>query len=167
LNDLNLAVFSPLNTPSSKDFVANPPFTVSLTPNAPASIATRAASYPQESPSGGRISKNSVGPDGLELASWPANYPVGTYKIVVFNFLDANPPPAKTTNPVNFTIDVFLNGTKLTQTFSGSVGFLQTSPALQVAVPATASPKAAVRIADKTAGTSDGGHARPPRAATR
>ena len=91
LNDLNLAVFSPLSTAGKPDFVANPPFTVSLTPGSLASEQIRAKSYPQNSPSGGSISKNSVGPDGLELASWGKNYPTGTYKVVVFDLLDAKP----------------------------------------------------------------------------
>jgi hypothetical protein len=145
LNDLNLAVFSPLNTRASPDFVANPPFTVSLTPGSPASEQLRAASYPRTSKSGGAISKNSVGPDGLELASWGKKYPVGTYRVVVYNFLDASPPPAQTTSPVTYTVDVFLNGKKLITTFTGSVGFLQTSPAIAVPVPAT--PAAAQRAA--------------------
>ncbi|MDB5331205.1 MAG: hypothetical protein JWP03_2356 [Phycisphaerales bacterium] len=137
LNDLNLAVFSPRNTQTSPDFVANPPFTVSLTPGSPASEQIRAASYPRTSKSGGAISKNSVGPDGLELASWGKNYPVGTYRVVVYNFLDASPPPTQTTSPVTYTIDVLLNGKKVITTFTGSVGFLQTSPAIAISVPAT------------------------------
>lgn len=139
LNDLNLAVFSPLNTTSSPDFVANPPFTVSLNPGSPASQKLRATNYPQTSRSGGQISANSVGPDGLELAFWPKNYPVGTYKVVVFNLVDAVPPPTSVTNPVTYTIDVFLNGQKLINTFTGSVGLLQTSAALAVPVPASGS----------------------------
>ena len=123
LNDLNLAVFSPLSTASKPDFVANPPFTVSLTPGQPVDRARfRATSYPETSRSGGSISKNSFGPDGLELASWPASYPVGTYRVVVFNFLDAKPPPTSVVNPVTYTIDVFLNGKKLINTFTGSIG---------------------------------------------
>jgi hypothetical protein len=144
LNDLNLAVFSPLSTASKPDFVANPPFLVSLTPNDPASIATRAKSYPENSPSGGSISKNSVGPDGLELASWPKNYPVGTYKVVVFDLLDAKPPPTQTINPVTYTIDVFLNGRKLINTYTNTIGFLQTSTALAVPVPASGAATASV-----------------------
>jgi hypothetical protein len=138
LNDLNLAVFSPLSTAASPDFVANPPFTVSLTPNSPASQQLRQTNYPAMSPSGGKITANSVGPDGLEVAYWPKTYPPGTYRVVVFNLVDANPPPTQTINPVTYTVDVFLNGHKLINTFTGSVGLLQTSPALAVPVPASA-----------------------------
>jgi hypothetical protein len=145
LNDLNLAVFSPLNTTSSPDFVANAPFTVSLTPNSPASRQLRATNYPQSSRSGGHISLNSVGPAGLELASWGRNHPVGNYQVVVFNLVDAKPPPTQTTDPVTYTIDVLLNGHKLINTFTGSVGLLQTSGALQVPVPATTASAAATR----------------------
>jgi hypothetical protein len=141
LEDLNLAVFSPNYPKNPQDFVANPPFTVSLDPKNPASIATRAKSYPESSPDGGSISKNSVGPDGLELASWPKNYPVGTYGVVVFNFLDAFPPPKQTTDPVAYTITVKLNNQTIA-TYAGSVGFLQTSPLITVPVPASLTPMA-------------------------
>ena len=139
LNDLNLAVFSPLNTTSSPDFVANPPFTVSLNPGSLSSQKLRSTNYPQSSRSGGQISVNSVGPDGLELAWWSKSYPVGNYKVVVYNLVDAAPPPTTVTSPVNYTIDVFLNGQKLINTFSGTVGLLQTSSHWTVPVPATAS----------------------------
>ncbi|MDB5299081.1 MAG: hypothetical protein JWO87_744, partial [Phycisphaerales bacterium] len=161
LNDLNLAVFSPRNTRTSPDFVANPPFTVSLTPGSPASEQIRSTSYPRTSTSGGAISKNSVGPDGLELASWGKNHPAGTYRVVVFNFLDASPPPSQTTNPVTYTIDVFLNGKKLITTFTGSVGFLQTSPAIAVSVPAN--PAAARPSARIEKGTKPASAARKPK----
>ena len=40
-------------------------------------------------------------------------------------------------NPVTYTIDVFLNGKKLINTFTGTVGFLQTSRPLAVPVPSS------------------------------
>jgi hypothetical protein len=143
LNDLNLAVFSPLSPPPDKtDFVANPPFIYSLNPNSPASKQIRASSYPAVSQiSGGRISANSVGPDGLEVAYWGKNYPVGTYTIRVFNLLDAlvdanHPaPPGYGSNPVSYIIDVFLNGNQLPIEEKGKVGFLQTSPEISYTVP--------------------------------
>ncbi len=126
LNDLNLAVVSPLTTASSPDFVANPPFTVSLVPGDPKAEATRAAKYPRTSRSGGQIGRNSVGPEGLEIASWGRNYPRGAYTVAVYNLVDAVPPPTTTTDPVNYTVDVFLNGEKIIQPVADSVGLLQT-----------------------------------------
>ena len=126
LNDLNLVVLSPLHTAANPDFVGNPPFALSLTPDDPKVIAERAALYPRTSRSGGQISKNHIGPLGIETASWPSNYPVGTYKVVVYNLLDAVPAPTETVNPVPFKVTAFLNN-RLLATVSGSVGELQTS----------------------------------------
>jgi hypothetical protein len=127
LNDLNLAVVSPQSTPSSPDFVANPPFTLSLTPGDPRAEAIRAERYPRTSRTGGSIGKNHVGPEGLEIASWSANYPRGTYVVGVFNLVDANPPPDSSTitSRVPYTVDVFVNRQKVT-TLTGEVGELET-----------------------------------------
>jgi hypothetical protein len=125
LNDLNLGVFSPLNTVKSPDFVANPPFTVSLNPDSPSSVAERKASYPRSSRSGGQISLNSVGPNGLELAFWPKGYTLGNWTAVVYDLVDAKTPPLKTVNPVSYTVNVYQNGAN-TETYSGTVGELQT-----------------------------------------
>jgi hypothetical protein len=136
LNDLNLAVFSPLdpaitkNPNGARDYVANPPFTISLTPNSPASKEARATLYPQSSKSGGQISTNSVGPDGLELASWGKNFPVGTYGVVVYNLVDAKTPPKTITDVVPYTVDVYLNGQQRGH-YAGSVGLLQTGPLIE------------------------------------
>jgi hypothetical protein len=141
LADLNLAVISPLSSSTSPDFVANPPFTVSLAPGDPAAEALRAQKYPRTSPSGGKISKNHVGPEGLEIASWPQTYPVGTYKVAVFDLVDrvADPtqptPPELGKDPVTFNVSVFLNGQKLTQSKDFSIGLLQTSDPILVRVP--------------------------------
>jgi hypothetical protein len=145
LNDLNLAVFSPLNTSTNPDFVANPPFIISLSPNSPTSKKDRAqnGNYPLTSKSGGRISQNSVGPDGLEVAYWGKNYPVGDYRVVVFNLLDKVPPPTTITNPISYTVDEFINGTK-ELTFTGSVGFLQTSAPITFLAAPIATPGAVV-----------------------
>jgi len=70
---------------------------------------------------------------------------VGNYQVVVFNLIDAKPPPTQTTNPVTYTIDVFLHGNKLINTFTGSVGFLQTSNPLVVPVPASSATPAVAR----------------------
>jgi hypothetical protein len=144
LNDLNLGVFSPLNTSATPDFVANPPFLVSLHPNSPSARKERATNYPLTSKSGGRISQNSVGPDGLEVAYWGKNYPIGDYRVIVFNLLDKVPPPAATINPISYTVDEFINGTK-ELSFTGSVGFLQTSPAITFLAAPVATPGALVR----------------------
>ncbi len=136
LHDLNLAVFSPLNTTATPDFVANAPFTVSLTPNSPTAVQLRKTTYPQRSASGGRISTNSVGPRGLELASWPTAFPAGQYRVVVYNLVDATHPPTTTVDPVAYTLEVFErgNGTTL-RSVSGTLGELQTSPVYTFDVP--------------------------------
>src|SRR5207248_2644762 len=85
LNDLNLAVFGPGNAdPGARpDFVANPPFVLSLNPSDPAAQRRRRNSgllppfdpnatatrgfYPRTSRTGGRIGPNSIGPEGLEI----------------------------------------------------------------------------------------------------
>jgi hypothetical protein len=136
INDLNLGVFSPLNSASKPDFVANPPYYYSLAPTDPANISLRAKLYPMTSPSGGSISKNSVGPYGLELASWPAKYPVGTYNIVVYDLVDSTSPPKTQTNPVTYTIEVFLNGRQVGATYTNTIGLLQTS-GVTVNIPAS------------------------------
>jgi hypothetical protein len=141
LADLNLAVISPLSSSTAPDFVANPPFTVSLAPGDPAAEALRAQKYPRTSPSGGKISKNHVGPEGLEIASWPQTYPVGTYKVAVFDLVDRvadpsqPPPPELGKDPVTFNVSVFLNGQKLSQSKDLSIGLLETSDPILVRVP--------------------------------
>ena len=135
LNDLNLAVFSPQHTPANPDYVANPPFTVSLTPNSPTNQQQRKATYPERSRTGGQITTNSVGPDGLELAFWPKNYPTGNYDVRVYDLVDAVHPPATTVNPVSYTVDVYRAGVH-TGTYSSSIGQLQTSPVIVFPVPA-------------------------------
>jgi hypothetical protein len=149
LADLNLAVISPLSSSRTPDFVANPPFTVSLAPGDPAAEALRAQKYPRTSPSGGKISKNHVGPEGLEIASWPQTYPVGTYKVAVFDLVDRvadpsqPPPPELGKDPVTFNVSVFLNGQKLTQSNDMSIGLLETSDPILVRVPSPPTSSAA------------------------
>ena len=135
LNVLNLAVLGPLSTAASPDFVANPPFTVSLTPDAPASEQARATTYPRRTRTGGRISANSVGPDGLDLPFWPKAYPTGTYRIRVYDLVDAINPPPTAVDPVPYTVDVY-RGTPHLATYSSTIGLLHTSPTITVPVPA-------------------------------
>jgi hypothetical protein len=170
LNDLNLVVISPDNVPGRPDFVANPPFTLSLDPASKTSQELRKNSreyagdplqaikaYPRESASGGRIGLNHIGPEGREVAYWPAGYPVAvgaqdTYKIQVFNLVPvpASDPrqPAQQGTPVPFTIQVFqknVGGHGFKQLadikYEKGVRELETSPTFQVAVdkPADAS----------------------------
>lgn len=157
LADLNLAVISPLSATGSPDFVANPPFTVSLTPGEPQAEAIRAEKYPRTSRSGGRIGRNHVGPEGLEIASWGADYPVGTYRVAAFNLVDAVDPPAEVVDPIDFTIAVFLSGAKLVESRETTIGTLQVSDPVLVRVPergttASASPTAALVKADRQKG---------------
>ncbi len=157
LNDLNLAVFSPLSTAAAPDYVANPPFTVSLTPNSPASKQLRTTTYPESSRSGGRISANSVGPDGLELAYWPKTYPTGNYQVRVYDLVDALNPPAATVDPVPYTVDVYRGGTHLA-TYHSTIGQLQTSPTIVVPVAAsTAAPVATATARAKGRAAGGGG----------
>lgn len=136
LADLNLAVISPLSTTGAPDFVANPPFTVSLTPGDPQAEALRQQKYPRTSRSGGRIGRNHVGPEGLEIASWPAGYPVGDYRVAAFNLVDAVDPPPEVVDPIDFTIAVFLSGQKLVESREMTIGTLQVSDPVLVRVPA-------------------------------
>ena len=128
LADLNLAVFSPLNSTTSPDYVANPPFTVSLAPTLPQNKKIRNTTYPQKSRSGGQLSLNSVGPEGLELAFWPkTNYPTGTYTIGVYNLVDATNPPTTTTGqPVQYTVTAYQNGIAQSKQ-TGSISQFQTN----------------------------------------
>jgi len=137
LHDLNLGVASPLSGKPKVDFVLNPPFLVSLFPKDPKSIALRAERYPEHSPSGGSISKNHIGPQGLEIASWPKNFPGGTYQIFVYNLLDPRAglePSNQGADPVAYNIDVYLNKTKIGHT-TGSVGFEEIKTA-NITIPA-------------------------------
>jgi hypothetical protein len=135
LADLNLAVISPLSTAGAPDFVANPPFTVSLTPGEPQAEALRSQKYPRTSRSGGRIGRNHVGPEGLEIASWGADYPVGTYRVAAFNLVDAVEPPSEVVDPIDFTVAVFLSGQKLVESREMTIGTLQVSDPVLVRVP--------------------------------
>ena len=76
-----------------------------------------------------------MGPEGLEIASWPEGFPTGRYTIAVFNLVDPNPPVPPTGDPINFRVDTFLRGKKLGQTATGSVRTLETSPPIFVTVP--------------------------------
>jgi hypothetical protein len=124
--DLNLAVISPLssqvsarNPKAAPDFVANPPFLLSEFPNSPKTQQARATFYPEHSLSGGFIGANAVAAPlangqngaGVEVASWPANYPVGKYTVAVYNLVDALPgTEIKPINPAAYRVMVFIDG---------------------------------------------------------
>jgi hypothetical protein len=126
-----------------RDYVADPPFTYALDPNSPATKEIRATLYPQRSRSDGQISDDSVGPDGLELAFWPKNYPTGNYGVVVYDLVDAKNPPAKTVNPVTYTLNVYENNQPIFQQITGTIGQLQTSPYYVYNIPSHAAAMAA------------------------
>lgn len=84
--DLNIAV----NTPLGETF-GNPPFILSLFPNNPAIAQSLSENFPQSSPSGGSVGLNHIGPAGIEIASFGANYPKGVYTIAAYNFLPPDP----------------------------------------------------------------------------
>ncbi len=142
-HDLNLAVISPLDSNASPDFVANPPFIVSLQPNEPVSIKTRANEFPRTSRSGGRIGGNHIGPEGLEIATWPASYTPGSWGINVYNLLKASPPPTALVDPVtSYRLDVFVNKTNVFSQSFGPLGVGQARGVLVAVPPASVLPAA-------------------------
>jgi hypothetical protein len=152
LNDLNLAVFGPDSVNGAFDFVANPPFALSLDPNSLASQDLRRNSglipaqdparpqafYPRESRTGGRIGRNHVGPEGREIAFWPGTYPTGTYNVQVFNLRDPADQRPPTGDPVPFTVQVFQRTGGAVQPvgapITGAVRELESSPQVPVRV---------------------------------
>src|SRR5207253_2369263 len=93
----------------------------------PKNIAKRAQLYPRTSASGGAIGKNSVGPQGLEIASFP-NTVQGRYIVGAFDLVDATgPAPARQNETiVPYTVQVYVDG-KLKSTVNNRVGFLNQS----------------------------------------
>ena len=144
LTDLNLAVLAPeavaqlnrgVQLKDVKDAVGNPPFIYSLNPTDPTSIKQRdsVSIFHQNSPSGGHIGLNSVGPEGLEIASWSGKFPSGKpYGIMVSNvfnpqlFAGTNSPPGQGTNPIKYEIRVFLDGRPIIQ-YTDTVGLYEGS----------------------------------------
>jgi hypothetical protein len=131
LADLNLIVVSPKGI---GDAVGNPPFVYCLNPSDPISIKQRDSVpyFHQTSPSGGSIGLNSVGPEGLEIASWSGKFPTGQYVVVATNQFPANlfqgtqNLPGRGSNPIRFEIRVFLDGGQIYET-TGSVGLYESS----------------------------------------
>lgn len=167
-DDLNLAVFGPdsVNQPGGFDFVANPPFTLSLDPGSAASqdlrrnsglippqdLARPLAFYPRESRSGGRIGRNHVGPQGREIAFWPGTHPTGTYRVQVYNLRDVpadQRPPTSGGDRVPFTVQVFQRtGAELRPVgapITGAVGELESSLPVGVRVDAPGGGSRALR----------------------
>jgi hypothetical protein len=103
--DLNLV----LNTPKREVF-GNPPFILSLFPNDPKVGKLLKENFPQSSPSGGQVGLNHIGPEGIEIASFPATFPRGPYVVGAYNFLYNDKPANIPDLPkVPFTIEVFLH----------------------------------------------------------
>jgi len=61
------------------------------------------------------------------LAFWPKNYPTGIYSVVVYDLVDSKNPPAKTVDPVSYTINVYQKNVGYFQQVTGTIGLLQTS----------------------------------------
>lgn len=105
-SDLNIVV----RTPQGEIF-GNPPFILSLYPDNPQYSKFLKQYFPSTSKSGGAVGMNSIGPAGLEIASFGKNYPRGVYVVSVYNFM----PPAgdqvsnaTAGNKVPFTIEAFV-----------------------------------------------------------
>ena len=104
--DLNIVVGTPLD-----EQFGNPPFIFSFFPGNPQVAEFLRDTLPQSSPSGGRVGLNHIGPAGIEIASFDANFPRGNYVVSAYNFLfnpDFTPPPDAPRVP--FTIEAFLDG---------------------------------------------------------
>ncbi|MGA2499658.1 MAG: hypothetical protein ABSH20_18125, partial [Tepidisphaeraceae bacterium] len=104
--DLNIVVRTPLG-----ETFGNPPFLLSIFPDNAKWQAYLKDKLPPTTPSGGAVGLNSIGPEGIEIASFGKTFPAGVYVVSAYNFL---PPDAQHTPgtgaKVPFTIEVFLHG---------------------------------------------------------
>jgi hypothetical protein len=77
-----------------------------------------------------------VGPDGLELAFWPKNYPTGNYIVVVDDLVDSvqHNSPLYGKDPVSYTINVIGKGFEFKE-ITGTIGLFQTSPSYVFNIP--------------------------------
>jgi hypothetical protein len=106
-SDLNIVI----RTPSGEIF-GNAPFILSLYPDNPQYSKFLKEFFPSTSASGGAVGLNSIGPAGIEIASFGKNYLKGVYVISVYNFM---PPAGDSTSAatagtkVPFTIEAFVN----------------------------------------------------------
>jgi hypothetical protein len=105
-SDLNILVTTPLG-----ETFGNAPFLLSLFPNNPQFAQFLKDRIPSTTKSGGSVGLNSIGPEGIEIASFGKTYPTGVYVVSAYNFLPPDPSHSTGTGvKVPFTIDVFQNG---------------------------------------------------------
>jgi hypothetical protein len=104
--DLNIFVRTPLG-----EKFGNPPFILSLFPGNKEIGDLLATTFPPNSPSGGSVGLNHIGPAGVEIASWNKKPPTGLYVIGAYNFIYSETPVDTTGLPkVGFKLEAFLNG---------------------------------------------------------
>ncbi len=143
--DLNLFVVAPDSTKTHPDYLINPPFVYSLDPTANPRIPVLGEGggsrllpvndvYPTRTRTGGHITLNHVGPQGLEIASFPKGFPStlqtgNPWVIGVYDLVDTvapanvqggnvrppansagNIPKAAQAQSVPFRIDILQNG---------------------------------------------------------
>jgi hypothetical protein len=107
--DLNIAVQTPL-----KENFGNPPFILSLVPGNTTIGGLLSQNFPQSTPSGGSVGLNSIGPAGIEIASFGSDFPKGVYTIAAYNFIPPDPRINTANLPkVPFTIEAFEHGHRL------------------------------------------------------
>jgi hypothetical protein len=104
--DLNIFVRTPLG-----ETFGNPPFILSLFPGDKDIGDLLATTFPPNSPSGGSVGLNHIGPAGIEIASWSKKPPSGLYVVGAYNFIYSETPVDTTGLPkVGFKLEAFLNG---------------------------------------------------------
>jgi len=104
--DLNLFVRTPLG-----ETFGNPPFILSLFPGNKEIGDLLATTFPPNSPSGGSVGLNHIGPAGIEVASWSKKPPTGLYVLGAYNFIYSETPVDTSGLPkVSFRLEAFLNG---------------------------------------------------------
>jgi len=104
--DLNIFVRTPLG-----EKFGNPPFILSLFPGNKEIGDLLATTFPPNSPSGGSVGLNHIGPAGIEIASWSKKPPTGLYVVGAYNFIYSQTPVDTTGLPkVGFKLEAFLNG---------------------------------------------------------
>ena len=106
--DLNIVVRTPLG-----ETFGNPPFLLSIFPDNAKWQEFLKDKLPPTTPSGGAVGLNSIGPEGIEIASFGKTFPAGIYVVSAYNFL----PPDEQHTPgtgakIPFKIEVFLHGVR-------------------------------------------------------
>ncbi|MFI5382459.1 MAG: FecR domain-containing protein, partial [Tepidisphaerales bacterium] len=104
--DLNIVVRTPLG-----ETFGNPPFLLSIFPDNAKWQAYLKDKLPPTTPSGGAVGLNSIGPEGIEIASFGKTFPAGIYVVSAYNFLPPDEQHTPGTGPkIPFKIEVFLHG---------------------------------------------------------